>query len=99
MPGIISPADFRYLKEIFRDFGLKPIFVPDYSDTLDGPAWQEYHRIPPGGTPVDEIRSAGRSTTRAPAPALTASAANSCPSARKPVTQKKSAPLVTARLS
>jgi nitrogenase molybdenum-iron protein NifN len=61
MPGIISPADFRYLKEIFRDFGLKPIFVPDYSDTLDGPAWQEYHRIPPGGTPVDEIRSAGRS--------------------------------------
>jgi nitrogenase molybdenum-iron protein NifN len=61
MPGIVSPADFRYLKEICRDFGVRPIVVPDYSDTLDGPAWQEYHRIPPGGTPVDEIRSTGRS--------------------------------------
>ncbi len=61
MPGIISPADFRYLKEICGDFGVRPILVPDYSDTLDGPAWQEYHRIPPGGTPLDEIRATGRS--------------------------------------
>jgi nitrogenase molybdenum-iron protein NifN len=61
LPGIISPADFRYLKEVCADFGLRPIFVPDYSDTLDGPAWQEYHRIPPGGTPVDDIRATGRS--------------------------------------
>jgi nitrogenase molybdenum-iron protein NifN len=61
MPGIISPADFRYLKEICADFGVRPILVPDYSDTLDGPAWQEYHRIPPGGTPLDEIRATGRS--------------------------------------
>ena len=26
--------------------------MPDYSDTMDGPAWTEYQRIPPGGTPI-----------------------------------------------
>ena len=50
---IVSPADLRYLKAVFRDFGLEPILLPDYSDTLDGPAWTEYQRIPPGGTPLD----------------------------------------------
>ena len=25
--------------------------LPDYSDTLDGPTWSEYHRLPQGGTP------------------------------------------------
>ena len=43
-----SPADLRYLKAIFRDFGLEPILLPDYSDTLDGPAWTEYQRDPAG---------------------------------------------------
>jgi nitrogenase molybdenum-iron protein NifN len=54
-----SPADLRHLKTLFHDFGLEPILVPDYSDTLDGPAWTEYQRIPPGGTPVDSIRRMG----------------------------------------
>ena len=31
LPGIVSPADLRYLKELFRDFGLEAIFLPDYS--------------------------------------------------------------------
>ena len=39
-----SPADLRCLKTVFRDFGLEPILLPDYSDTLDGPAWTEYQR-------------------------------------------------------
>jgi len=34
--------------------------LPDYSDTLDGPAWDEYHRIPEGGTVLADIRAAGR---------------------------------------
>ena len=38
----------------------RPILLPDYSDTLDGPAWTEYQRIPPGGTPMDDIRRMGR---------------------------------------
>ncbi|MGO8688579.1 MAG: nitrogenase component 1 [Thermoguttaceae bacterium] len=54
-----SPADLRSLKTVFRDFGLEPILLPDYSDTMDGPAWSEYQRIPPGGTPLDSIRRMG----------------------------------------
>ncbi|MGA2067995.1 MAG: nitrogenase component 1 [Thermoguttaceae bacterium] len=54
-----SPADLRCLKTVFRDFGLEPILLPDYSDTLDGPAWTEYHPIPPGGAPIDSIRRMG----------------------------------------
>ncbi|HYW81283.1 MAG TPA: nitrogenase component 1, partial [Thermoguttaceae bacterium] len=60
MPGMVSPADVRYLKELFDDFGLEPIVLPDYSDTLDGPAWTEYHQIPKGGTPVAAIERMGR---------------------------------------
>ena len=56
---MVSPADLRYLKEMFRDFGLAATILPDYSDTLDGPAWNEYQRIPPGGTPIEAIRRMG----------------------------------------
>ncbi len=60
LPGIVSPADLRYLKEICRDFGVGPTVLSDYSDTLDGPTWTEYHRIPRGGTPLEAIRRMGR---------------------------------------
>lgn len=53
---MLSPADLRYLKSVFRDFGLKPILAPDYSETLDGEAWGEYHAIPKGGTGAEEFR-------------------------------------------
>jgi len=59
MPGMVSPADIRYLKQLVRDFGLAATLLPDYSDTLDGPVWTQYQRIPPGGTSVAEIRRAG----------------------------------------
>ncbi len=54
-PGMVSPADLRHLKEIVSAFGLKAMVLPDYSQTLDGELWSEYHRIPSGGTPVEEI--------------------------------------------
>ncbi len=38
LPGFVSPADIRYLKEILEDFGLPGIILPDLSETLDGPA-------------------------------------------------------------
>jgi nitrogenase molybdenum-iron protein NifN len=57
--GMASPADLRYVKAIFRDFGLEPILLADYSDTLDAPAWDDYQVIPPGGTPLDAIRRMG----------------------------------------
>lgn len=59
LPGMVSPADLRYLKEIVRDFDLPAVMLPDYSETLDGPLWQEYECIPPGGTSVDDLRHMG----------------------------------------
>jgi nitrogenase molybdenum-iron protein NifN len=51
----VSPADLRYLREILADFGLPAILLPDYADTLDGPAWADYQTLPPGGTPVTTL--------------------------------------------
>lgn len=48
----VSPADLRHLKEVLGDFGLKTIFLPDYADTLDGPAWEQYELMPKGGTSI-----------------------------------------------
>ena len=41
-PGMVSPADLRYLKEVLADFGLEATLLPDYSETLDGPQLDEY---------------------------------------------------------
>jgi nitrogenase molybdenum-iron protein NifN len=59
LPGMISPADLRYLKELVSDFGLEATVLSDYSSTLDGPIWKEYERIPSGGTPIEAIRRMG----------------------------------------
>ncbi len=56
-PGMVSPADIRYLKEIVEDFGLAAMLLPDYSDTLDGGAAEVYRKMPEGGTPVAAICS------------------------------------------
>jgi len=60
LAGMLSPADLRYLKELFADFGVEAIVLPDYSDTLDGMPWERYEAIPPGGTPLAAIRRMGR---------------------------------------
>lgn len=57
LPGLVSPADLRYLREIVQDFGIKSTILPDFSDTLDGPAQLDYLTIPEGGTPVADIRA------------------------------------------
>ncbi len=57
LSGMVSPADIRYLKEITRGFGVEPILLPDYSETLDGPALLEYENIPSGGTSLADIRA------------------------------------------
>ncbi len=61
LPGFVSPADIRYLKEILEDFGLPGVILPDLSETLDGPAQLDYEKIPAGGTPVAAIKNMGRS--------------------------------------
>jgi nitrogenase molybdenum-iron protein NifN len=60
LPNMVSPADIRYLREMCEDFGLEATILPDYSDTLDGGSWADYHRIPEGGTPLYDIRNMGQ---------------------------------------
>lgn len=59
LPGMLSPADIRHLKDILTDFGIKAVILPDYSDTLDGGPWNEYHKIPKGGTDIHDIKTMG----------------------------------------
>ncbi len=59
LPGFLSPADLRHLREIIDDFQYPSVILPDFSMTLDGPALQEYEKIPRGGTPLEDIRRMG----------------------------------------
>jgi len=56
-PGMLSNEDIRHLKEIFADFGTECTILPDYSERLEGPSWEDYQAIQRGGTPIDEIKS------------------------------------------
>jgi nitrogenase molybdenum-iron protein NifN len=60
IPGFLSPADIRHLKEIVSGFGIASTMFPDYSETLDGESWPEYQKLSAGGTPVEAIRGMGR---------------------------------------
>jgi nitrogenase molybdenum-iron protein NifN len=55
LPGFVSPEDLRHLKEFMAAFDLSATMLPDYSDTLDGQTWSEYHRIQTGGTPLKAV--------------------------------------------
>jgi len=59
LPGFISAADLRYLKEMVTDFNFQATILPDYSETLDGEALNEYPLIPKGGTPLGAITRMG----------------------------------------
>jgi nitrogenase molybdenum-iron protein NifN len=59
LPGFVSPADIRHLKEMIAGFGLAATVLPDISETLDGPALLDYPLIPAGGTPLAAIRAMG----------------------------------------
>ncbi|MCJ2163476.1 MULTISPECIES: nitrogenase component 1 [unclassified Pseudodesulfovibrio] len=56
LPNMVSCEDVRHLKDICRDFGIHATILPDISETLDGPALEDYVKIPSGGTPVAEIK-------------------------------------------
>ncbi|WP_419785452.1 nitrogenase component 1 [Pseudodesulfovibrio sp.] len=56
LPNMVSCEDIRLLFDICRDFGIKATILPDISETLDGPALEDYVKIPSGGTPIQEIK-------------------------------------------
>lgn len=59
IPAMMSCADLRHLAEMTRAFGFTPTLLPDYTDTLEGGSWADYHRIPSGGTPLSKIAEMG----------------------------------------
>ncbi len=61
MPGFVSPADIRHLKELCMYFDQPATILPDISETLDAPALEDYEILPSGGTPVAAIKAMGGS--------------------------------------
>jgi nitrogenase molybdenum-iron protein NifN len=64
--GFVSSEDLRELHRILGAFtggGTSPIngytLVPDYSESLDGPSWETYQKLPPGGAKLEDIRRMG----------------------------------------
>ena len=58
-PGMVSPEDIRHLKEVFVEFGIKAVILPDISDSMDGQIWNEYESNIKYGTSVADIESTG----------------------------------------
>lgn len=58
-PGMVSPEDIRHMKEIFADYGLNVMILPDYSDSLDGGIWHKYEKNIETGASIDDIRQSG----------------------------------------
>jgi nitrogenase molybdenum-iron protein NifN len=56
-----TPGDVQEVKEIVTAFGLKPIFVPDLSASLDGHLDDSYSAITGSGTTLAELREIGSS--------------------------------------
>lgn len=60
LPGLVSPADVSFLKQVFADFGLAATVLPDGSQTLADPDWRRGGAMLPGGTPLAAVRGMGR---------------------------------------
>ncbi|MDR1962859.1 MAG: hypothetical protein LBQ50_03675 [Planctomycetaceae bacterium] len=55
--GFVSAADLRELHEILTSYRIPYTLLPDYSETLDGVAWEDYQKLPEGGTKIVDIVS------------------------------------------
>ena len=59
LPGFVSSADYRLLKEIMMEFGLNCTMLPDLSETMDRPVLLEYEKVAEGGTPLRAVEKMG----------------------------------------
>ena len=56
----LTPGDVEHLKDLIESFGLRPLVLPDLSDSLDGHLTdQEFSPLTIGGTPVAELSTLG----------------------------------------
>jgi nitrogenase molybdenum-iron protein NifN len=59
---MLTPGDLESLRDIFEQFQLRPVFVPDISDSLDGCLTDEdFSPVTIGGTPLSEMTTLGDS--------------------------------------
>lgn len=57
---MLTPGDLEHLRDIIEWFGLRAVFVPDVSDSLDGHLTDsDFSPITVGGTPLPELQSLG----------------------------------------
>lgn len=60
--SFLTPGDVEHIKELIEAFGLRPLVLPDLSDSLDGHLTEmEFSPVTVGGTPVTDISSMGES--------------------------------------
>ncbi len=58
--SLLTPGDLEHIKDLIEMFGLRPVLLPDLSDSLDGHLTdQESSPLTVGGTSVSEIRTLG----------------------------------------
>jgi nitrogenase molybdenum-iron protein NifN len=56
----LTPGDLEELKDLVESFGLRPVVIPDLSDSLDGHlTGQDFSPLTIGGTPVSEVATLG----------------------------------------
>ena len=56
----LTPGDLEELKDIIELFGLRPLLLPDLSDSLDGHLGaDEFSPLTIGGTEVSELQTVG----------------------------------------
>ncbi|MDR1986624.1 MAG: nitrogenase [Treponema sp.] len=55
--SFVSTEDLRELHSILRSFEAPYTLIPDYSESLDGPSWETYQKLPEGGTKLADIRA------------------------------------------
>ncbi|MDR1929816.1 MAG: nitrogenase cofactor biosynthesis protein NifB [Treponema sp.] len=53
--GMMSPADTRFLKGLFKEMGVDAALLPDLSENLDGPHEEVYRRLSYEGTSLEDI--------------------------------------------
>ena len=63
LPGShLTPGDLEHLKDIVESFGLRPVVLPDLSDSLDGHLPEEdFNPLTIGGAQVSELATLGDS--------------------------------------
>jgi nitrogenase molybdenum-iron protein NifN len=59
---MLTPGDLEALQLIFEQFGLRPVFIPNLADSLDGCLTDEdFSPVTIGGTPLSELATLGDS--------------------------------------